>query len=118
MSTVTDVILTLSVLEGDEDDAIHVLQPELDRIEREHNRKVFAPAPVSQHAAGGKTMQAVVFVGAYNRLPEDAFIEAIERTPWVAPEEVRLFIQREHDECGFHEVPLRLPGERRRKDPQ
>ena len=119
MSTVTDVILTLSVLErdaDDEDDTLHILQPELDRIEREHGRKLFPLARVSQHATGGKAMQAVVFIGAYNCLPEDAFIEAIERTSWEAPEAVRLFFQREHDEFGFQEVLLRLPGERRQAE--
>lgn len=117
MSTVTDVILTVSGLDDDdqrEDETLAVLLPELDKVHNETGYRIYAPSRVSRHATGGAAMQAGVFVGAYNHFPEEEFIAAIERVPWTAPEAVRLFIQREHDECGFHEVRLRLPGERRR----
>jgi hypothetical protein len=102
MSVVTDVILTTFL---DEDAAFARLCAALpDRL---------PPVAVHQHATTGKAMQADVYLAAYNYLVLDELVAAVEQAGWKVPEEVRLFINGEYDENGFHEVLLRLPGERR-----
>lgn len=102
MSVVTDVILTTFL---DEDAAFKRLCTALpDRI---------PPVPVHQHGTTGKAMQADVYLAAYNYLNLDELIVAVEQAGWHTPEEVRLFVNGEYDEGGFHEILLQLPGERR-----
>lgn len=102
MSVVTDVILTTSIDEHKAFARFCAAIP--DR---------FPPIAVHQHGTTGKAMQADVYLAAYNYLNLDQFIAAVEQAKWDAPEQVRLFVNGEYDEYGFHEVLLRLPGERR-----
>ena len=103
MSAVTDVILTTAI---DENKAFARLCAAIpDR---------FPPVAVHQHGTTGKAMQADVYLAAYNYLNLDQLVTAVEQADWETPEQVRLFINGEYDENGFHEVLLRLPGERRK----
>ena len=106
MSLVTNIILTTAV--GDEDmfpvlaEALNLCDPAIP-----------PPIRVDQHGAHGKVMEANVYVGAYNYLRLDDFTRSVEIVAWVASDNVRLFVLEQNDEQGFHEVLLRLPGERR-----
>jgi hypothetical protein len=107
MSLVTNIILTTAC--GDEDmfpvlvEALNLTDPPIP-----------APVRVDQYGALGKAMEVNVYIGGYNYLRLRDFARAIEIIAWEFPEDVRLLVQGQNDEHGFHEVLLRLPGERRK----
>lgn len=107
MSLVTNIIFTTAV--GDEDmeavfaEALKLCDPPIP-----------PPIRVDQRGSLGKVMEANVYIGAYNYLRLDDLVRSIEIVAWQRPEEVRLFVDEQNNEHGFHEVLLHLPGERRK----
>ncbi len=97
MSQVTNVILTTASMEG---------LKYLDLVTELHRLEILTPVRVDQYGALGKVMEAHVYVGAYNYLRLDDFVEAVDGVAWLRPEAVRLFIKEDGDEQGFHEVAL------------
>ncbi len=100
MSNVTDVILTSSI------DLGHGIT--LEDVNRhfeggEALYKVDKPAD-----APGKAIQADIYIGAFNYMDLDSFVAHLRSLPWEEYErgQVRLFVQFEHDEYGFHEVRI------------
>lgn len=96
MSSVTDVILTLSLMEErDEDDAL----PAVDRLnEYLLSRKIGKLERVDGSAGGRKVFQAVVLLGAFNHLNLEDLIRAIAVQEWVERDDVQLFVKGEHDD--------------------
>jgi hypothetical protein len=103
VSIVTNVILTCSLQESDGDDglvpAIAFLNNWLD------DRGTLVS--VRELAGGGKVMEAHVFLGAYNLLDVQGFLEAVRTTPWEDAECVRVFLQEQHEDA-FRDAGVRL----------
>jgi hypothetical protein len=97
MSVVTNVILTCDL---QEDAAVAKMNSWLSAAG--HGRLV----DVSGVAGGEKSMEAGVWVAAFNYLQIGGFIEAVRECPWEHPENVRLFMQGENH-GAFKEWPLR-----------
>ena len=96
MSHVTDVILTMSLLEeaGDDDrcPAVDVLNIWLSERNKGELKRV------DDFAGGGKAIQAAVFMGAFNSLEIPEFVAAVGAAPWEDRGRLALFVKDEHDE--------------------
>lgn len=101
MSRVTDVILTTSSVETDEDDRplAGVASVNAWLLLKHH----CVLKGVTDHAGGNKVMQAGVFLVAVNHLDEPGLIAAVRDAPWERHEMVRLLLNREED-SGFELV--------------
>ena len=95
MSYVADVILTMSLLEetGRDDrcmavEAINVWLEEQGKGELKQ---------VDDFAGGRKSIQAMVFMGAFNYLCIPEFVAAVGAAPWQDEERVQLFIKNEEE---------------------
>ena len=108
MSVVTDVILTTAI----DDWGFAKLCTALPTGVRS-GVPLQPPRPVHQLGSTGKSMQANVYIAAYNYLNLDELVAAMSGLLGTCPKKVRLFVNGEYDENGFHEVLLQLPGERR-----
>ena len=97
MSIVLNVILTAHAVEDEGFTGIAFINREL------ANRNRGLLAEVDQFAGGRKNMEALVFMGAFNMVPIDDFLEWVRRAPWVSPENVRVFAKDEGDEA-FEQV--------------
>ena len=91
MSHVTNIILTLSLSEGIDDDTcypwVDVLNQWLtDRGKGELHR-------VDDAAGGNKAMEAAVFMGAFNYLDIPEFIKAVYASDWEDRDGLSLFIK-------------------------
>jgi hypothetical protein len=96
MSDVTDVILTLSLIEeSGEDCSLPAVERVNECLVLKNHGKL---ERVEGHAGGRKAFQAVVLLGAFNYLDIDDLVNAIAAQRWEAPEDVQLFIKREHDD--------------------
>lgn len=57
---------------------------------------------------GGKFLQTNIAMAAFNYVSDAILIAAVRRYgEWEAPDSVRLFVNRENDECGFSELEWR-----------
>ncbi len=61
-----------------------------------------------RQVGGSKCLQATVLIGAFNYLDLSGFVAHLRELPWPrwSTERIRLFVQEENDECGFHEVEI------------
>ncbi len=100
MSNVTDVILTSSLGIG------HGVS--LDDINRCFDAGEALYQVDKPGDAPGKRIQADIFIGAFNYMDLDAFVAHLRSLPWdeYDRDQVRLFVQKEHDEYGFYEVRI------------
>jgi len=100
MSVVTDVILTGGL-------EVESLLSEINRFFEEQGCRGLLLIDGRQ-VGGGKALQAAVLIGAFNHLDREGFLEHLRKLAWPrwSAERVRLFIQHEYDECGFHEIPI------------
>lgn len=108
MSFMTDVILTMTSVEDTGTSGCPVW-PAVDFLqawvrEERHARggylfQVASPAGPDAYCPDG------VFVGEFNHLDIEAFVEAVKAAPWQWREKVRLFIRDERTEV-FSEVSL------------
>lgn len=55
-----------------------------------------------------RVMQVVVMIGAYNYLDLPRFVAHIESIPWVARDEIQLFVNEENYENGFQKIDLNV----------
>lgn len=107
MSVVTDVILTTGL-------STDVTLSDLNAwFAGEHGDAVLHKVDKPDDAPG-KRIQADIFIGAFNYLDLDALVEHLRGLAWddIDRSDVRLFVQEEHDEHGFHEVEI-WPGRER-----
>lgn len=95
MSYVTNVILTCSFFD---EENIKILNEKVAKLPGVS----FAPTLKS---TGTKGLECVVCVGAFNYLPIDDLVSAIQSVPWKGPQWVQLFIQ-DQNEDRFTERPL------------
>src|SRR5215203_2718444 len=112
MSTVTDIIITCGLSEGDDDDHF----PPIEHINRylESDGRG-ALAHLNGHEGGTKEWQVNVFGGAFNHLRLEGFAEVLRSAPWSEPDRVTIFIQLEEDET-MREVLLTEPAPNRGAD--
>lgn len=108
MGLVTSVALICSCSEGSHDEGVPAIAS-VNRWLREH-----CDAPksdgnvlvqVDQHAGGTKGFEANLFIGGFNYLDVDGFVQAVRAAPWQDPKRVQLLIRREGDE-GFEGVRM------------
>ena len=102
MSVVTNVILTCSLLDEDEDDDS---VPALASVQEFLGKNAFKD--ISSAAGGYKCLEHKVFVTAANVLDTEGLVEAVRHAPWRDRESVQLFVKEQDDE-KFSEVPLML----------
>lgn len=104
MSVVTDVIFTCSLLDDDKPDVVNAW------LARDPERKARLVC-VHDTKTGGKPIQAIIAIGAFNYFDTDAFVAFLDTIEWNYPQAVKMFVQEEHDDEGF---TLRYgPGTRR-----
>ena len=96
MSHVTDVILTMSLLEevgrDDKCPAVELLNAWLSERNKGELKRV------DDFAGGRKAIQAAVFMGAFNYLDIPEFVAAVASAPWEDRDSLALFVKDEHDE--------------------
>lgn len=99
MSNVTDIILTASL-------GVTPLDAVNDYFTGEHGDAVLHQVDKPADSPG-KAIQGDIFIGAFNYLKLGEFVAHLRGLDWDGlPETVRLFVQEEHDEHGFHEVAI------------
>lgn len=103
MSRVTDVILTVSLLEEPGDTGGCPAVEALNAWLRE--RRLGELNEVSKAAGGTKVIQARVFMGAFNYLDLTEFIDAINATPFLDRESLALFVKQEEEERFMDVTP-------------
>ena len=106
MSTVTDIIITCALSEGDDDDrfpAIEHINRYLESDGRGHL------AHLNGNEGGTKVWQVNVFGGAFNHLRLEAFAATVRSAPWEDPDRVTILIKLEEDET-MREVLLTKPA--------
>lgn len=98
MSSVTDIILTCSVLEdeGGTTDAPYPAIESVNKYLRDANKGVLVH--LNGHEGGHRAWQVEVFGGAFNYLDHEDFVRALKSAPWQEPEAVTLLVQGEHDD--------------------
>lgn len=96
MSTVTNLILSHSILEDDNGARIKEVNK---FFEREETRG-FVEAELPYEVYGGsKVLEAPIYIGAFNYLMEDEFLEYLRsEVNWEHPEEVQIIIKRQEDD--------------------
>ena len=101
MSTVTDIILTMGCHDLDVAKVNALLEPTVG--ENQLLYQVAKPA-----GSPGKVIQADIYIGAFNHLDLGEVVVCLQGLPLndYERESVRLFVQEEHDEHGFHEVRI------------
>ena len=109
MSHVTNLILTCSVLEEDDEDRC----PPVDEINRlickhlGYDGVLDCFCPVHQAAGGDKAMETLVFLAAIGRDWLDDIAEYIAEVDWKSRDAVQLFVCRQ-DEDRYSELALTL----------
>ena len=94
MSNITDVIITTGLLDGRNG----VLSMDLVNRHLRHVHSDQHLVLVSPHAAGLKTMQCDVWMGAINYLDRNALIELCQAIEWEDPDAVTVLTRGENDE--------------------
>lgn len=98
MSNVTDIILSCSRSEEYREDGEEDRYACIEAINTWLEERDFPPLRDMTNAAGGdKYMQAVVYGGAFNYLPEEELIRVVWSQPWVDRQAVRLLVQSEEE---------------------
>jgi hypothetical protein len=96
MSSVTDVILTMTLCEGTVEDnrypAVEFINAWLSERGKGELKRV------DNFSGGRKSMQAVVFMGALNYLEIPEFVCAVAAAPWEYRECLALFLKDEEDD--------------------
>lgn len=100
MSHVTNVILCIGGYE-DEDLVRGRINPWLSE---RGERRLFQPVSgfdleqPTAYTAGSKTMEADVYLGAFNNFPLDEFLEFLDQLPWGERENAQCFVQDQHED--------------------
>ena|ERR1043165_4583585 len=100
MSVVTNVVLTFSILEDDghNDDWAEIISS-INKYFDEQGRRGFIVVPREMDWYGGnKVLEAPLFVGAFNHLGLEDFIEHLKTIKWEYPEEVQLWVKEQEDD--------------------
>ena len=105
MSRVTNLIITAST---GEEEAISYLRQEFPGPPEggggDFSNLAIVPE-VQPFIAGTKTPEASILLGAFNKFDEKRFLESVRQAPWIYPESVRVFWQRDGETCfGLCEV--------------
>lgn len=95
MSTVTNVILTTGLGEAEHGTAIALIQDWLAADGHPHLRRV------DELVNPGKAMEAEVWIGAFNGLRLEEFLQLVKWTRWLAIDEMRIFWKRQDDEAFY-----------------
>jgi hypothetical protein len=106
MSVVTNVILCAGAAEDGykplpETDGIKFVNDWLRdlRPDVSHNALVNIEAPDNGNWYGGtKRLECSIWVGAFNYLPVEEFVERVKAAPWRDKESVQLFIKEDDDQ--------------------
>ncbi len=102
MSNVTNVILHISILEEEKEDEPIAPIVGLNRCLKKLHTSF---EQVDQHAGGGKTFEATVFMAAFNHTPTTEIVRLVESRSWKHPEEVQLLImEQEEDRFTEHRI--------------
>ena len=104
MSYVTDTILTFGLLE-DERAAIDAVSGAIPGVQC----FVLTSSHDPEHAVSGgsKGLQMHIAMAAFNHIGDEYLIAAVRAYEWYDPDRVRMFVNRENDECGFSELEWR-----------
>ncbi len=98
MSLVTNIVFAFSIIEendpGDEDK--YLLVEKINQWLSERGYGEFGDADQSNR--GFKALEIPTYVGAFNFLMLDEFLEFIKALPWKEPENVQIFIKEQGDE--------------------
>lgn len=101
MSVVTNVILYIDPLEdGDPDEGI-MPKPikAINEWLEDHGKGSFGFIPPAAHCVGGhKALEVDLFLGAFNHLPLDKFLEAVFSQNWEYPANVQVFVKEQEDD--------------------
>lgn len=96
MSNVTNVILSMGCLE----DSLERIK-DVNRLPslRDLCGKFIEDQEVVQRATGGtKALEADIFIGAFNFLHTDDFLEDLKKVPWERLQEVQVFVKEQEED--------------------
>lgn len=102
MSVVTNVILTFAVIEDADERMAEVNAFEGFAGGLGFNRRIQSRGdvdPINLYIGGGRNTEARIYIGAFNYLIVDEFIEHVRAANWKHPEHVRLYINEQDDEA-------------------
>jgi len=91
MSSVTDVILSISSLETQL--PITKINGYLFDIHKSILKNV------NEYSGGNKEMKSRIFIGAFNYFNIDDFLDIMEQQKWIEKESIDIFIKTESDIC-------------------
>jgi hypothetical protein len=98
MSYVSNVILSFSIGEGDsERDHADVIERVNEYFARE-SKNGFRIPEHNDWYGGSKTLERPTFIGAFNYIGLDDFLDHLRTLPWKEPESVQVIICDQHDD--------------------
>lgn len=113
MSTVTNVIVTCPLEDGDGDDQaiLDRLNCALQEAGGMTGAQRFVPLPQSS-VGGEKNLECRVFVAAFNYFDDEKWLEQLRlsRDDWPDPEHVQVFVMRDEDDVFTEVLSLRFAG--------
>ena len=107
MSAVTDIIITCSLSEGDDEDRFPAIA-HINRVLEADGRGTLAQ--LNGNEGGTKHWQMNVFGGAFNHLRLLEFADAVRAAPWNEPDRVTILIKLEEDEIMRELLLTDRPG--------
>lgn len=96
MSTVTNVVLSFSIVEsigGTDDDVLK----RINEFFGDNNKPGFVKLPLTS-TGGSKAMERPTFVSAFNYFALEPFLAHLKSLPWERPESVQLFVCGQDDD--------------------
>jgi hypothetical protein len=99
MSQVTNIILIVDIIEPEVDD-LPIAIKEINQWLTSKGHPIFASA-LGRHTDayyGEKCLEATVFVGAFNFLHSEEFVQAVQKAGWRSPENLQLMLQKQDDD--------------------
>ncbi len=101
MSRVTDTILTFGMEKDDGQLAVAAVNYVIEKPTGQGFALTSACVCEERVYGGGKHLQCNIAIAAFNYVSDALLVQAVRSWEWRSPEEVNVFVHREHDEYGF-----------------